>query len=413
MESFPTVHHLANATEEQVNAHWAGLGFYRRARSLHQGAKYVVKDLDGQLPKTVDGLLLISGIGPYTANAVASIAFDMCVPVVDGNVCRVLSRLTGIANHIKAPIVKDKLGWQLAQQLVEAGDDDDDVNQHAGEVNQAMMELGATYCAPSGTGVDPRDPLKDFYQSTKLGRAYHAAAATTAGEKTTSIKAVSDGCPCPLCDSAGIELVLDQFATTIHKNLTTEEAAKCGHAVFPLDPPKAKKREEDLAVAAVANVYQKETWWLLVKRPSKGLLAGQWEFPSVCVQTRTAKTTATPPKAQARKKALTNYLQELTNGHDDDSDDKWISGRRTAVDPSPLEHIFSHVKHIMWVETCQVSIELDLLEWTTSQHDKEVRWMREQDMKQVGITSGVKKILKAVKAAVPSVESSGRKRKKR
>jgi A/G-specific adenine glycosylase len=356
------------------------------------------------LPPTVEGLLLITGIGPYTANAVASIAFDTCVPVVDGNVCRVLSRLTGIANHIKAPIVKDKLGWQLAQQLVEAGD-----ANHAGEVNQAIMELGATYCAPSGTGVDPRDPLKDFYQSTKLGRAYHAA---TLGEKTTSTPVVSEECPCALCDSAGIELVLDQFATTIHKNLTAEEAAKCGHAVFPLDPPKSKKREEDLAVAAVANVYQKETWWLLVKRPSKGLLAGQWEFPSVCVQTRTA-TSKTPPKAPARKKALTSYLQELTNCHD--SDDEWISGRRTAVDPSPLEHIFSHVKHIMWVETCQVSIQLDMLEWTTSQHDKEVRWMREQDMKQVGITSGVKKILKAVKVpvAVPSVESFFRKRKKR
>jgi hypothetical protein len=135
--------------------------------------------------------------------------------------------------------------------------------------------------------VDPRDPLKDFYQSTKLGRAYYHA--TTLGEKPTSIKKAavvvfdeSSARPssCALCDATGIEFVLDQFKTTIHNkhnnNRTTtgdEEAAKCGHAVFPLDPPKSKKREEDLAVAAIANIYNKETWWLLVKRPSKGLLA--------------------------------------------------------------------------------------------------------------------------------------------
>ena len=122
MKSFPTVHHLAEATEEQVNAHWAGLGFYRRARLLHQGAKHVVNEYQGELPQTVPELLKITGIGPYTASAIASIAFDVCVPVVDGNVCRVLSRLKGIANHIKAPILKDKLGWDLAEQIVRAGD---------------------------------------------------------------------------------------------------------------------------------------------------------------------------------------------------------------------------------------------------------------------------------------------------
>jgi A/G-specific adenine glycosylase len=98
-----------------------------------------MEELNGKVPHTVEGLLLITGIGPYTANAVASIAFDGCVPVVDGNVYCVLSLLMGIATHIKAPIAKDKLGWTLAQQLVEAGD-----GLHAGDVNQAIMELGAT-----------------------------------------------------------------------------------------------------------------------------------------------------------------------------------------------------------------------------------------------------------------------------
>ena len=75
----------------------------------------------------------------FTASAIASIAFDKCVPVVDGNVCRVISRLKGVANNIKAPIFKDKIGWTLAEQIVTAGD-----GKYAGEVNQALMELGAT-----------------------------------------------------------------------------------------------------------------------------------------------------------------------------------------------------------------------------------------------------------------------------
>ena len=74
MESFPTVHDLANASEEQVNSHWAGLGFYRRARLLHQGSKYVSNELNGIMPQTVNELMKISGIGRYTASAIASIS---------------------------------------------------------------------------------------------------------------------------------------------------------------------------------------------------------------------------------------------------------------------------------------------------------------------------------------------------
>jgi A/G-specific adenine glycosylase len=416
MESFPTVHDLAAASEDEVNAHWAGLGFYRRARFLHKGAQHVVTHLNGEMPQTVPELLEITGIGPYTANAVASIAFDVCVPVVDGNVCRVLSRLTGIANHIKSPILKDKLGWDLAKQLVEAGD-----GTHAGEVNQALMELGATYCAPSGTGVDPRDPLIDFYRSTQLGRAYYydAVAAAAAGNKnngetvSVTVPKKASAC-CQLCDSTGVQTALEQFQAIViirndgnDDNMSPEEAAKCGHAIFPLAPPKLKKREEDLAIAAIANTIHKETWWLLVKRPPKGLLAGQWEFPSVCVQTR-SKTVTKPPRVQPRRKALTSYLQEL---HDEDH---WLvpSLDRTAIDPAPLEHIFSHVKHIMWIEACTTSVELETLEWKTSE-DREVRWMREVDMKQVGITSGVKKILKAAKTHTGMTTKSAPSTKKR
>jgi A/G-specific adenine glycosylase len=385
MESFPTVYKLAAASEEEVNSHWAGLGFYRRARLLHKGAKYVVTELDGKLPNTPAELLKIDGIGPYTAAAISSIAFNVSVAVVDGNVCRVLSRLTGIANHIKSPIFKDKLGWDLATQLVQAGGGK---GKDAGQVNQALMELGATYCAPSGTGVDPRDPLREFYLSCQLGRAYAAS-----GVETVYKSSKINTSKCALCDSNGIEHVLNKFQEELKEPVDSETAAKCGHAVFPLDPPKMKKREEDLAVGALCNTWNEEIWWLLTKRPKEGLLAGQWEFPSALVQTRDNKNSKThqPPKATVRRSALNQLLLELTN------EEEWICElKRVSVDPAPLEHIFSHVKHIMWIECASSATEVDGKEWTTSDC-KQVRWMREKDMKQVGITSGVKKVMKAVK----------------
>jgi A/G-specific adenine glycosylase len=409
MTSFPTVHALAEATEEQVNAHWAGLGFYRRARLLHQGAKLIVSDYQGEIPGTVEELLKITGIGPYTASAVASIAFDVCVPVVDGNVCRVLSRLTGIANHIKAPALKDKQGWELASQLVHAGD-----QTCAGEVNQALMELGATYCAPSGTGIDPRDPLKGYYYSTRLAKAYLTIRQNDDGAFLSELSATeSQSCACPLCDSSGIRVVLDELEERIQDAMILEDAMKEGHSIFPLDPPKAKRKEEDLAMAVISNVHDGEVWWLLIRRPAKGLLAGQWEFPSVCVEHRQEGQTKPPtPGAAKRRKALTQYLDTgvMTNG-----EQHWWttqSTRKPGV-PASLEHIFSHVKHIMWLETMTMEEDLSTIQWKTEE-GRDVRWMRESDMKEVGITSGVKKVLKAVQSSqLQSKSTTSTKKRKR
>jgi A/G-specific adenine glycosylase len=444
MTSFPTVHDLASASEEEVNAHWAGLGFYRRARLLHNGAQHVVETLNGQLPETVDELKQISGIGPYTACAIASIAFNVCVPVVDGNVCRVLSRLRGIANHIKSPALKDKLGWVLARQLVEAGD-----GKQAGLVNQALMELGATYCAPSGTGVDPKDPLRPFYWSTQLGKAYAVSRAdnlSTGTYATANVNGRRKGASpvknqystievgsakeCELCDRDGVRSVLAEWHVALSDDDATGEdkdmvAAQNGHAAFPLNPPKLKKREEDLAVA----VLRRADCWLLVKRPKQGLLAGQWEFPSVCVQTRGETSSATnstkPPSAQRHRQALTQLLKELFSCNDDSIDDLDLGGhpdyfaRRESVSEAPIEHIFSHVKHIMWVEACCLGkgSKPEITEWETAENSRQVRWMREEDMKEVGITSGVQKIIKAVKGeqwreGKRIGASAGRKRKK-
>jgi len=133
LEQFPNVQALAAASEDSVLATWSGLGYYRRARMLHQCAKHIVEKLGGRFPQNSEALLALPGIGPYTAAAVASIAFAEPVAVVDGNVERVLERLTGI------DLAKPQ-SWQQARSLLD--------HSRPGDFNQAMMELGATVCLP-------------------------------------------------------------------------------------------------------------------------------------------------------------------------------------------------------------------------------------------------------------------------
>ena len=128
MAKWPTVELLAAATEEEVNEMWSGLGYYRRARMLHQGAKTVVDTYKGRLPSTVDELKGIPGIGAYTAGAISSIAFGNKEPLVDGNVVRVLSRLFALGDDPKAP-ASVKVHWDLARALVKESGDPAALNQ--------------------------------------------------------------------------------------------------------------------------------------------------------------------------------------------------------------------------------------------------------------------------------------------
>ena len=139
MQLFPTVEALAAASEEEVNAAWAGLGFYRRVRSLHKGAKQVVAEHNGEVPSTTAALEKLAGVGPYTAGAIASIAFGRSAALVDGNVIRVLARHRALHGDAKSRNLA-KLCWRLARELVPERD--------AGIWNQALMELGATVCTP-------------------------------------------------------------------------------------------------------------------------------------------------------------------------------------------------------------------------------------------------------------------------
>jgi A/G-specific adenine glycosylase len=140
LERFPSVEALARAPLDDVLARWRGLGYYARARSLHAAAREVVAHHGGRLPETVEALRELPGFGRYTAGAVASIAFGVQAPVVDGNVARVLSRLREVEGTPGDRVREARL-WALAEGLVPA--------RRPGDFNQALMELGATVCLPS------------------------------------------------------------------------------------------------------------------------------------------------------------------------------------------------------------------------------------------------------------------------
>jgi A/G-specific adenine glycosylase len=139
VEAFPSVFDLAKADEEEVLKLWQGLGYYSRARNLHKTAKYVAFELNGEFPKTYKELLLLKGIGEYTAAAIASFAYNENVPVVDGNVFRVLSRYFNVETDIASAGAKKEF-TQLAAELLPKG--------KANLFNQAIMEFGALQCVP-------------------------------------------------------------------------------------------------------------------------------------------------------------------------------------------------------------------------------------------------------------------------
>lgn len=139
IEEFPDVHALASATEQEILRLWQGLGYYSRARNLHKCAKVVVSTLGGRFPTNFSELVLLPGIGDYTAAAIASFSSKEVVPVVDGNVFRVLARIFGESTPINSPGGK-KLFFNLAAELISRSQPD--------IFNQAIMEFGATWCTP-------------------------------------------------------------------------------------------------------------------------------------------------------------------------------------------------------------------------------------------------------------------------
>jgi A/G-specific adenine glycosylase len=460
MSKFPNVVSLANAQMDDLNAIWAGLGYYRRLKLLHNAAQMVVDKYNGIIPNTVEELLTLPGIGRYTANAIASIAYQQTVPVVDGNVCRVLSRLRIIAQTIKSPLLKDQYGWELAHQIVSAN------NVHSvdhntttaattatinpGDINQALMELGATYCSPSGTGIHPNDPLKDFYWSTKLGIEFANSLcniSASANDDSFLLKqeSTSDYTPhCQLCASTGVHDIVTQFhiklksevinlrtnGLNFNNNINENDSIQyynavrqLGHSLFPIPPLKVHKKEDLLIVAALCRFNTntnidgiEQRQWLLTKRPDNGgLLSGQWEFPSVCVwQSEDDKDKSGKKRNRTMPRPdMSNHVPIIPISERQNhlhillrdifiTDDILKNLNFQTVNVEPMHHIFSHVRHTLYIE-CATLDKNSTISITHNNDDANddatkttIRWMSRDDMDQIGITSGVKKILDSV-----------------
>lgn len=209
LAAFPTVHDLAAAPLDRVLKLWEGLGYYRRARHLHHAARVIVAEHKGQLPRELPTLQKLPGVGRYTAGAIASIAFGAAVPTVDGNIRRVLARLFCIDGDVTAPAAQEEL-WRLAALLL--------APRAAGDFNQALMELGARVCTPTG----------------------------------------------PSCETCPVARWCAARAAGMQTQL----------------PRRATKRAVPRITAAAAIVEDRGRY-LLVQRPAEGLLAGLWGWPQV------------------------------------------------------------------------------------------------------------------------------------
>ena len=161
LEAAPDVAALAGLSQDQLMKLWQGLGYYSRAKNLQKAAKKIAERHGGVFPNTYEDIRALAGVGDYTAGAIASIAFGLPVPAVDGNVLRVTARITGDSGDISTPAMKKKVTQALAQVIpLDA----------PGDFNQALMELGATVCLPNGAPLCEKCPVAHLCRAFQDGR---------------------------------------------------------------------------------------------------------------------------------------------------------------------------------------------------------------------------------------------------
>lgn len=268
MKALPDVEALSSVDDEKLLKLWEGLGYYNRARNLKIAANQVIDQHDGKLPADYEKLLSLNGIGEYTAGAIASIAYQIPVPAVDGNVLRVITRIMGDESDILKASTKKVITKALTEIMPK---------DRPGDFNQALMELGAVVCVPNGAPHCDACPWKELCRSLKEDLIYK----------------------------------------------------------IPVKTPKKPRRIEEKTVFLLE--YQGKI--ALRKRPSKGLLAGLWEFPN-----EDSMLSDTKMQERLMKWQVQNYKMDETR---------------------KAKHIFSHVEWHMagfYVE-CQQKPKIENLVW--------------------------------------------------
>lgn len=396
MSKYPTVESLSRASPDEVNSLWSGLGYYRRAQNLLLGAKFIMDKCNGIIPSSKKQLLEVPGIGPYTAGAILSIAYQQCEPLVDGNVLRVFSRLFCLQEELGgtgSPL--EKLCWKVAESLIV-----EEKQPH--DYNQALMELGATICKPTNPDCT-KCPVRNFCK----------------GRELADLKASNPN---------KYQLLPDEVT------------------YFPLKKPKKKQKEVRLLVYVMINEQIQADGktmrkYLLLKRPEKGLLANQWEFPNLSIDTSTEDKEEDEEEVEEDEKNINvkvqfdfstmlekyrdpmiNYFQQRCSAHilisDEESKQSNNSKETDYVQASvryifepkrnsfindPIVHIFSHERHTMHIHISQIN--LIVLDESKLSFDQ--CWKTAEEMKETGITTGCKKILEKVEKEL-SVKIEGK-----
>ncbi len=235
LEKFPSAGDFAAAREDEYLKMWEGLGYYSRVRNMHKAAVKVMEEYGGKLPPSSDELMKLPGIGPYTAAAIASIAFGEVIPALDGNLLRVFARMTACPDDISLPGVRTQAKeWYLSIMEIEP------VPERPGDFNQAMMDLGATVCLPN--------------------------AAPRCGE-------------CPWADSCRAHAEASEVrdrAPEIRNEVSETRDKIWDERRYPVMPAKEKRKIEEKTVFVILAGKRA----VLHKRPPRGMLAGLYEFPN-------------------------------------------------------------------------------------------------------------------------------------
>ncbi|NXF30598.1 MUTYH glycosylase, partial [Nyctibius bracteatus] len=337
MQKWPTLQALAQASLEEVNTLWAGLGYYSRGKRLQEAARKVVSELAGRMPRTAEDLQkLLPGVGRYTAGAIASISYGQATGVVDGNVIRVLCRLRCIGADSSSPAVIDWL-WDMANALVD--------RSRPGDFNQALMELGATVCVPKAP-LCGECPVKQHCRARRR----------KLFGKPTPVPDVED-CGvggCPLCPPA-----------------TEPWDSSLGVTNFPR---KAAKKQPRAARTAVCVLERRGCHgameYLIVQRPSSGLLAGLWEFPSVLL--------AQSLQEEEQREVLADHLQAWTG-------QPVVPGALQLI--GEVVHIFSHIHQTYVVYSLPLDGDMSLDPALSPS-----RWVTEEMFHASAVSTAMKKV---------------------
>uniref|UniRef100_A0A663M752 Adenine DNA glycosylase n=1 Tax=Athene cunicularia TaxID=194338 RepID=A0A663M752_ATHCN len=335
MQKWPTLQALAQASLEEVNELWAGLGYYSRGKRLQEAARKVVSELAGRMPRTAEDLQkLLPGVGRYTAGAIASISYGQATGVVDGNVIRVLCRLRCIGADSSSPLVVDRL-WDMANALVD--------RSRPGDFNQALMELGATVCVPKA-------PLCGECPVKQHCRAWRRVSMTSKSVPDVEDCGVGG---CPLCPPA-----------------TEPWDSRLGVTNFPR---KAAKKQPRVVKTATCVLERRGCHgapeYLIVQRPNSGLLAGLWEFPTLPHSSEPWQTQCT---CGAVEWCIPCCLPAALCIH--------------LLIPSQVVHIFSHIHQTYVVYSLPLDGDV-----TLDPASSPSRWVTEEEFHASAVSTAMKK----------------------